>query len=357
MDEFNFDSLLDEPVHTEEEESTGNSLGDPIVDPEQDIEEPAQETTENSAEEQTTEEPISDDPIVAFLNSRGIKDATKIPFINDNGEEESVDFKDLSPEEKLDILNELADPGLSQEEINTVNYLRQNNLSLNQLMNYVADQAVARYLNEHPEAKHEKVYSIDEYTDDDLFLADLHNRFPDFTDEELMAELDSAKANPDSFAKKTEAIRTSYKQMEDEYNQEQQQREAQAAEDLRNNLIEVSKNFNEIQLDYTDDTSDSLVVEEGDKQKIISYLMDTDSEGKSAFVRDLENPAALFEIGWLRTQGAEALANTTQYWKGQLAEARSINKKLQTELNKYKNKKDNSVVVQSEDDHKNNADY
>lgn len=360
MDDF--DDLLETPEETQEEQETGSGLGEPLVNPEStldvnpDTEETEEATPTAESKEETEETEVSDDPIIAFLQSKGVKDPSKIPFINEKGETEDVDFNTLTAEEKLEILNELSDPGLSDDEINTINYLRQNRMSLNEIINYFSNKAVEDYLNENPDKRHQKTYSIDEYTDDDLYLVDLHNRFPDFSDEELLAELNSAKENSETFSKKVEAIRTSYKKMEDEYNQEQQNREAQQAEDLRNNLLDVSRNFNEIQLDYTDDQSDSLVVEEADKQKIISYLMDTDSEGKSAFVRDLENPAALFELGWLRTQGADALANMSQYWKGQLAEARSINKKLQAKLDKYE-KNHSSVVVPSEDNKKEPADY
>lgn len=359
-----FDELLNETVEQNQEqmqEEHHEGLGTPLTPPDEEVDNESVET-EGASEESTEEQPSTSeeitDPLIAFLNSRGIKDPTKIPFISEDGETEEVDFNSLSSEEKLEILNEIADPGLSEEEINTINYLRKNNTNLQQVIDYFAQQRLEQYLAEHKDAVPQKQYSIDEYTDEDLFIIDLHNRFPDFTDEELLAELNAAKENQESFTKKANAIRTTYKELEDQHNLEQQQREEQAALDLRNNLYEVANNFNEIQLDYTDDKSDSLVVEAEDKQKVISYLMDTDSEGKSAFIKDLENPAALFELGWLRTQGAEALANTAQYWKGQLAEARSINKKLQAELDRYKKKGDNSVVVRPEDHKKENtADY
>jgi hypothetical protein len=101
------------------------------------------------------------------------------------------------------MLRELTDPGLSEHEIQVVNYLRQNNASFDDVVNYFAEQRLQQYLTENPDQVHQKVYSIDEYTNDELYLADLKNKYPDFTDEELLAELDAAKLNEELFNKKS----------------------------------------------------------------------------------------------------------------------------------------------------------
>ena len=107
--------------------------------------------------------------------------------------------------------------------------------------------------------------------------------------------------------------------------------------------MNAASNFNEIQLDYTDDTSDSLTVDDEDKQQMMSYILDQDAEGKSQLVRDLEDPDRLIELAWFSTQGAKALSELTKYWKGLLAESRSEVKKLEAKLEKAS--KNNTVVV------------
>lgn len=333
FDPIGVDSLVDDPANADD--------GDPSQDP-QDQDEP------------TDTPDYTGDAMYSFLQARGLKDPGKFQISDEDGNVEEVDFKTLTPEEQLEILNELADPGLTEEEINTVNFLRKNGLNMQEAMNAYAQQYLNNYLQQNPDQVKQKNYEIDDYSDDDLYIVDLKKRYPDFTDEEILAKLDSAKENEDLYKKETEILRNTYKEQEDLAEQDRVQAEQQAAEDLRNNLINAASAFNEVQLDYTDANSDSLVIEDSDKQKMISYILDKDTNGKSQLVKDLENPDALIELAWLRTQGAEVLSNVTQYWKGILAEERAENKKLRSQLEKV-NKKDSNptVIVPKKNDKRN----
>ena len=340
----NFDELLDNPTQTQEEEIEEPVVEEPLNEHEEEEveQEPLQEPSKTEEEE---EEPdYSNNSIYLFLQERGVKDPGKIKFTNEDDTEEEIDFNSLSTEEQLEVLKQVTDPGLSEDEVNTINYLRQNRATFQQVIDYWAQKKLDDYLNEHPEAVHQKQYEVDDYTDDDLYLTDLRHRYPDFSDEELLAELEAAKANEDLFKKKTEILRNTYKAEEDQVEAARQQQEAQQVEDLRNNLMEAASRFNEVQLDYTDDKSDSLVIDEEDKQQMMSYILNQDSEGKSQLVRDLEDPDRLIEIAWFSTQGPKMLSELTKYWKGLLAEERAENKKLQAKLDKI-NKTGTSTVV------------
>lgn len=343
---LNFDDLLDNiesPQEPNENEDPQNT--EEFQEPEELEESDESEESDEPEEPEESEEPTFEgNALYSFLQTRGVKDPTKIVFSNEDGSTEEVDFATLTPEEQLDILQQVTDPGLTEDEINTVNYLRKNRMSMAQVMEAYAQQKLDAYLNEHPEDIHKKSYAIDDYTDDDLYIVDLKKRYPDFTDEEILSKLDEAKKNEDLFAKETEILRNTYKAQEDQAEAERVQLEQQQAEDLRNNLIAAANNFNEVQLDYTDDESDSLVIEDADKQQMISYILDQDADGKSQLVKDLENPDTLIELAWLRTQGAEVLSSVTKYWKETLATARAENKKLQAQIDKL-NKKNTSTVV------------
>ena len=332
-----FESLLEEEPTTTTEE--------PIV------EEPTQSVTEEpSSEEPTGEQPKessdeNESSIFAFLKERGIEDPSKIQFTNEDDSQEEVDFNSLSKEEQLEILRSITDPGLTDNEINTINYLRQNNATLEQVVDYFAQKRLEEYLNEHPDAVHQKVYSVDDYTDDDLYLYDLKQRYPDFTDEELVAELDKAKEDEELFKRKAEMIRNTFKEQEDQAEQARIEQEQQQVEDLRNNLMNAAGRFNEVQLDYTDDESDSLIIDDEDKTEMMSYILDQDGDGKSQLVRDLEDPDRLIELAWFATQGPKMMSELNKHWKKQLADVRSENKKLQSQLDKLKNNKASTFVV------------
>ena len=305
-------------------------------------EEPPQDNDTGNEEDKTP--PVSNF-LYEFLKEKGIEDPSKLQFENEDGEIEEVDFNSLSEEEKLNIINSVSDPGLSQHETDVINYLRQNNVTFNQVIDYFSKKAVKDYLAQNPDQAHQKTYTIDDYTDDELYLADLKSKYPEFTDEELTSKLESAKSNEALFKKEVDALRADYKKQEDAEIEAQKQKEQQDYDDLVGNLQNILNNFNEVALDSTDAESDVLEIEDSDKQQVLAYLLNQDSEGKSQLVKDLENPATLIELAWLRTQGRALIDNTTRYWKDLLKQERKEKAKLQKELESYQNKGSQSVVV------------
>lgn len=305
-------------------------------------EEPPQDNDTGNEGEDT--QPVSNF-LYEFLKEKGIEDPSKLQFENEDGEIEEVDFNSLSEEEKLNIINSVSDPGLSQHETDVINYLRQNNVTFNQVIDYFSKKAVEDYLAQNPDQAHQKTYTIDDYTDDELYLADLKSKYPEFTDEELTSKLESAKSNEALFKKEVDALRADYKKQEDAEIEAQKQKEQQDYDNLVGNLQDILSNFNEVALDSTDAESDVLEIEDSDKQQVLAYLLNQDSEGKSQLVKDLENPATLIELAWLRTQGRALIDNTTRYWKDLLKQERKEKAKLQKELESYQNKGSQSVVV------------
>jgi hypothetical protein len=71
---------------------------------------------------------------------------------------------------------------------------------------------------------------------------------------------------------------------------------------FENNVAEVLSRFNAIPLDPSDVNCDALAIEDADKDRIASYLFDTDANGQSQLVKDLSDPAALVELAFFRTQ-------------------------------------------------------
>lgn len=346
-----FDDLFDESSATTVEnpvdESQDKAFEIPDMDDIYGVVEESDEDGENNtidSEPQESQEPELD-VWHQYLRDLGISDSKAIRFENEAGEIETVDFDTLDRETQLTMLKELTDPGLSEHEIQVVNYLRQNNASFDDVINYFAEQRLQQYLAENPDQVHQKVYSIDEYTNDELYLADLKNKYPDFSEEELLAELDAAKLNEELFNKKSDIIRQQYKEYEDRQKQEAEAAEQQRYEALQQNIVNAVLNFKEISIDPDPESEDwrGLEIEDGDRQNILSYLLDQDQEGKSRLVRDIEDPNELIKLSWYKLYGDETFKHITGYWKGLLKEARQENAKLSKQIEKYK-KETNTVV-------------
>jgi len=228
------------------------------------------------------------DVITSFLKEFGVENG-KITYENDNGDTEEVNFNELDSAEQLNILKELTTPNLAEHEIETINFLRKNNVTLQDVVEYYSQVAIQNYIKENGAPQRD--YSIDEYSDDELYFADLKAKYPDMTDEEIQADVDAAKENEELFKKKADAIRKQYKAKEDERTQaiQQQQKDQYVAFD--NSIKQSITNFNEISLDYKDNSPERrvLVVDNNMKNDIYNYLMRVDENGKSQFAKDLED--------------------------------------------------------------------
>lgn len=121
---------------------------------------------------------------------------------------------------------------------------------------------------------------VDEYSDDELFVADLKIKHPDYTVDEFLDKLDAAKADKDFYRKEIIKIRSYYKQIED---------------------------------------SQTTLIEDADKNQITNYLLDVDANGQSQFMKDLSDPTALIDLSIFRTL---KISNLTNYWKSVLKNER-----------------------------------
>ena len=337
-----YESLLEDPKDTQEE-----PIEEPVVEDEPLL--PEQPSDTEAPEEKPTDEPkeeVEDDLLTSYLKTYGITDPTKIQFENEEGGIDEVDFNSLPKEEQLTILQELASSGYTDYEKEVINYLRVNNTDLQGVINYFQNKAIEDYLAQNPDKVSQKDYKIDDYSDDELYMADLAAKYPDFTEDELNTRLETAKVNEELFKKEVDSLRAFYKAEEDRQAEEAQQREQQQYEALQNTLLESIGRFNEIVLDTDDPHSDSLEIEDSDKQIMLDYLLTPDKDGQSQFDKDLSDPQALIELAWLRTHGRDTLTGISQYWKKELADTRKELAKAKKELEKYrKNDSSDKVTV------------
>lgn len=343
--DLNIDDLMgDGGTPTEEPVEDQTVEVDPPADVVEDVVDP------NEPEEDIDGEEIDDeaDYMETYLKSFGIEDGKTLKFENEDGTTEEVDFNSLSNKEKFEVLKDLADPRLADHEIETINYLRQNNATLQDVVEYFSQKAVKEYIEQN--GAPEKVYSADDYNDDEMYLADAKSKYPEMTDEELKADLDAAKENEALFTKKVEAIRKQYKAIEDKERADAEQAERDRVENFKNSIQSTLDNFNEISLDYTDAKADSLTVEPNEKNKILEYLTKQDANGQTQFYKDLSDTNKLIKFAWFINYGDESISSITKYYQKLLTEARKEKKEVQkpvtTRVPKTDKKQEDSLKFQ-----------
>lgn len=259
-----------------------------------------------------------------FLRAKGIKDS-KVPIANENNEIEETNFHELSREDQLDILNSLTTqegPELYEDESEWLNALRQNNLNINEFLELYKNSI----LEEHG-AKEIDSYEIDNYSDMELFLLDLKERF-DLSDEELQEELEKELKNEDLFARKVDNLRNEYKQLEAQQKEIQAQEFAalqqQEYQQFANQMVGIAEHINEFH---------GLELEDEDKNETLSYMLDLGNDGKSQLARDLDDPQNLYEVAWYLKYGKEAF--------------KIIENAYEAEISKLKGKQDSPRVVRT----------
>lgn len=349
-------NVLDNDQVSENENENESSTGYETKDKDP-MDDQIDSTKESTTEVESGNYDENSDLIANFLKSKGIEDPTKLQYEDEEnqGQTKDVDFNSLSKREQFEILNNISDGNLSEYEKGVVNYLRSNKTTLDQLIDNASNQKMNQYIQSHPSKEVEKSYTIDDYQDDELYLADLKTKFPDFTNDELLAKLNTAKEDEELFKKEIGSLRTYYKSQEDEQIKVEEAEQNQKYEDMRNNLIDSTNKLQEIPLDFNDPQSDSISLEDIDRQQIIDYLLNQDSDGKSQFVKDIEDPNSLVELALLRTQGHNLISGMTQYWKGLLKEDRKEIARLKKQLGN--NDVDSKVTVMPRSQNNNIKNY
>lgn len=246
-----------------------------------------------------------------LLAQRGITDASKIQIEDEEGNIQELDFNSLPIEEQLEILQQET-PELDDSEIETINYLRENGVGIQELIEYHRNQAIQEYLQ-----AQQIDYTVDNLSDEELYKLDIASRYEDLSEEELEIELQKELNNPDLFKKKVDKLRDVYKQEEiaeqSELAKQAELEEEQNYQTLVDSMVEIAQGTNELF---------DLELEDEDKEEVLQFLLSKDMNGQSEFVKLLNDPNALFQLAWFATKGQEAFSTIHDYYKKEIDTAR-----------------------------------
>jgi hypothetical protein len=232
----------------------------------------------------------------------------------ETGEETTVKFSELSVDEQREILGYEDDnaPYYSDDEVEAINYLRQNNMTLNDLVEYVKSETIREMQNQPTD----QVYSVDDFSDDELYIADFTNKYgEDFTEQELLDMLESAKANEQVFNRQVAKLREDYKQMEIEQNNYKQQQEAEAEKQKQEQYFNSVRDF----ANQVNEMHGTVELDNKDKNGILDYMFKKNVAGKSGFDKDLEDPRNRYMAAWYFKHGDEAIQGLHRYYRGEIA--------------------------------------
>lgn len=294
-----------------------NDLPDTYVDFEDD---PINDTIDNPPDPVNPDNPSDDaggnpnnpdnpedmDLTTEILKIRGIADPSKIKFEDESGAVVERDWNSLSREEQLNIIADNSDPerDLDDAEITLINTIRESRLSPEDYIAKLQQDAKAAL-----ESQYQPTYKVDEIDDDNLYALDIMRKVgaENITEEELQSRVDQAKENPTLYKKEVEALRTTYKQLEDQMQyQKQQEAAAQqeaAYQDFANSILSEIDGFNT--------SSEVFELDTEDKNELANFILTRDEDGLTDFGKVLNNPKTFTTVALWYLKG-NALMNEMQ---------------------------------------------
>ena len=273
-------------------------------------------------DEQTEPQHTEEDLIGDLLKRQGISDPSKIKFEENDGIIKERDWDELSYNEQLNILmgdgSYNPETDLDDDEIDIINSIRSSNLSPKEYMDAVRNNAVNEYAQNAQQFVPSSNYSVDDYTDDELYLYDMQVRMPDMTDEELTEALDNARSNEELFKKQVNGIRNEYRQLEENKIRQEQAVAAQTQQEQYNQYANMIINA----IDNQNDIAGIFELEDDDKQNIAYSILGQDQAGISLLGKALNDPDTLVKMMWFALRGEEAIDSLNEYYKDQISKAR-----------------------------------
>lgn len=310
------DNLFDDDYGYEPETTSGWETEEEIND----VQEPEQEEEKG-------------DLIGSLLLRQGISDPSKIKFEGEDGIIKERDWDDLSYNEQLNILtgdnSSNPETDLDDAEIDLINAIRSSKMTPTEYMDVVRNQAINSYAEQSP--IQQASYSVDDYTDDELFMYDMQARMPDMTDEELMEALETAKQNETLYQKQVNGIRNEYKQLESNKIQQEQMIANQQYQEQYNQYQNAIINA----IDMQSDIANTFELEDEDKQLLAYAILGQDQAGISNLGKALNDPQTLVKMMWFALKGDDAIDSMNEYYKDQISKARQsgYQKGLQDAMN------------------------
>lgn len=305
---------------------------------ESEVNQESEQQNEETHEELNKNSNESEDFIDSLLKSKGIEDKTKIKFENEEGSIDEVDWDTLSNEDKLNIIQSsdtVQKPSFLDSEIELINAIRQSGMSPSEYLNYIGSDSVNRYIQNTQTPQ----YTVDQYNDDELFLADFMTRMQDVTEEEAQEALAQAKSNETLFQKQINAIRNEYKTIENENLQqsqiEQEQQQQLQYQEFTDNVVNEINNFTNIS-EYGIELADE------DKQELYDFITGADAAGNNYFAKAMADPKTLVETAWFALNGKQMINDLTDYFKKEITQVR---KESYEKGKQDASKKQNSQVV------------
>lgn len=252
----------------------------------------------------------SGDYLTRILASRGI-DRSKVQILDEEGNPSEVNFDELSDDDKFAILNYQEDPVLpSDDEIQMLNFLRSNNMSLQDFAEWQRQEAITEYLSGQRPAS-----EIDSYSDEEIVAYDFIQRFgEEMSDEEIDEEINRLKANPEAFEKRVALLRNAFKSEEEAqaklYQDQEAARNAENEQMFINTYAQALSNIDSIQ---------NIELDSKDRDELLRFVLEKDQANRTGLSKAMDDPEKVLRMAWYLLHGEETVDAMIDYFQKEIS--------------------------------------
>ncbi len=227
----------------------------------------------------------------------------------------SEHFNDLEADKQAEILSQLHSQqssaveekyGLDEDEIGLVNYLRDQKMTVDEMVEVLAQDRVNTILAT------QQVGNTDYETmeEDAVYLNFLKRSNPEATTEQLEEDLEKAKQQS-TYTNVVESVRKQFKGEQQATITASQQKDIEDAqqniETQRQQVVDAAININEI---------DGIQLNDGVKNGILDQVLEVNDHGDSLFMEEVfGSPPNLIKAAFWYKNGPDLMKQNNEYWK------------------------------------------
>ena len=233
----------------------------------------------------------------------------------------STHFKDLEPDKQAEVLSNLHDTnaktieekyGLDENEVGLINYLRTNNLKVEDYIESLAQERV----NSMTAASQATTEDYENMSDDAVYLKFLKESNSEATAEELEADLEKAKEQK-SFEKTAKALREGYKVSQQQeiagIKDSEAEEFSKMLEQQREEVVNTVANI---------DSISGITLNKDAKNSLLDQVLNVTDSGDSMFMADVfGDPEKLFNAAFWYYYGPDVFKQKETYWKAEKSRA------------------------------------
>ena len=302
------DSLFDDIMKPENEEATEDNVATPTEA--KPVTPPA--NTEDAKPPNTTapSENTEGDYIVDFLNSRGVENG-----MIDFGNGEVKNFNELSPSEKVSVLDQLSEPtgpAFNDDELGVINTLREKEISFDDLVKMEVDTRIEDINADLGVLNRD----LEQLSSDDINYVFYRKENPEATKEEIEEKLELAKSMPTfdaDTAKKKDFLVTQDKLEKSEV---QSKRKVEFDESMESQKHSFVDEILEI------DNVGGFLIDEKTQEDLLQELLTVEENGNTKYINEhISNPKKMFKSLFWEKHGESQIANMEKNFASRETEA------------------------------------